>query len=153
MIFVTLGTQNYKFDRLIKYIEKAKLKNVIIQNGYTKVKNKNLKSVGIISKEEMEQYIKEADFVISHGGITVLEVLKMNKKVICVPRKKGEAINNHQFEMCNHLKKEGYILKAETESEFINQLRRIPKFKPRKYKANDKIFFDSLNEIIKDIIK
>lgn len=152
MIFVTLGTQKYKFKRIINYIENAKLHDVIIQNGYTKVKNKNLKAVGIISKEEMNKYIEEADFVISHGGITVIELLNMNKKVLCVPRKKGEHINEHQFEMCAYLAQNGYILMAENEEEFKEKIKEIKKFKPKKYKSNDTKFFTTLNKIIKNML-
>ena len=153
MIFVTIGTQKFKFNRLIKYIENANLKDVVIQNGYTKVKNKSIKSLGVITKEEMNNYMEKADFIISHGGITVIEALEKNKKVLCVPRIGKEATREHQLEMCSYLEKEGYLLKATTEEEFKEKVDKIKTMKFKKYKANNKQFFKSLSKIVEDMLK
>ena len=155
MIFVTVGTQKQSFKRLVDYITKSNLKDVIMQNGYTECDNKNIKCLGFISKEEMNKYIEEADYVITHAGITILELLEKNKKVIVVPREKkyGEHINNHQFEICDELKENGYILVAKTYDEFLDCVNKINKFKPKKYKNNTKQFLKNLEDIIDEYLK
>ena len=154
MIFVTVGTQRQSFKRLIEYISKSNLKDVIIQNGYTKCSYENIKCLGFMKKEEMNKYIDDADYVITHAGITILELLEKNKKVIVIPREKRyhEHINNHQFEICDELEKEAYILVAKTYDEFIDCINKINKFKPKKYINNNKKFLYNLEKIIDDYL-
>jgi len=157
MVFVTIGTQKYKFNRIIDYINSSNLKDVIIQCGYTKCEcnSKIIESIPFIKKEEIDKYILESDFVISHGGITILEILKLGKKILVVPREKRykEHINDHQFELCEKLEKEGYLLVAKTKEEFLKQIKKIKKFKPKKYLSNEKEFYDNLNDIIDTYIR
>lgn len=157
MVFVTIGTQKYKFNRIIEYINESNLKDVIIQCGYTKCtcNSKIIKAMPFIKKEEIDKYIINSDFVISHGGITILEILKLGKKVLVVPREKryNEHINDHQFELCEKLEKEGYLLVAKTKEDFLKKINKIKKFKPKKYLSNEKEFFDKLNGIIDMYIK
>ena len=155
MIFVTVGTQKQQFTRLIKYIEKAKLKNVVMQNGYTKYEGSQIQCLGFISPKQMQKYIKKADYVITHAGITIIELLEQNKKVLVVPREKRykEHINNHQFEICDALEKEGYILVAHTEEEFLRKVKEITTFKPKKYPQPDTAFYTKLDTIIHDMLK
>ena len=80
MIFVTLGTQDKEFKRLIdiiyKYLEDSNSdEDIIIQYGNTKYdydvfnKYKNVKCFDFISPEDFEKYLNEADFVITHAGV------------------------------------------------------------------------------------
>lgn len=155
MIFVTIGTQKYKFNRIVKYLKNIENEEIIFQNGYTKVKEmKNVKSFNFLTSDEMRQNIEEANYVITHGGITIFEMLNQNKKIIAIPRtkKNKEHINDHQFELCNYLEEEGYILVAKTEKEFINKLNEIKKFKPKKYISNEDEFLKNLNAMIDEML-
>lgn len=153
MVFVTLGTSKYKFNRLIKYILDSNIKDVIVQSGFTKCPE-NIKSFKILSKDEMDKYINSADFVITHGGITIMELLHKNKKVIAIPRERKykEAINDHQYEICDVLANEGYILTAHNYNEFKECLKKIQKIKLKKYKSDNK-FYLNLNKIISNFLK
>jgi len=155
MVFVTVGTQKYSFKRLVDYIEKANIVDVVAQLGYTKYKNDKIKSFDFISKEEMDKYIENSEYIITHAGITILELLEKNKKVIVVPREKryGEHVNNHQFEICEILEKEGYILVARNFKEFRKCLNKIKYFKPKKYSFNNKQFLNNFEKIINDFLK
>lgn len=157
MVFVTLGTQKYKFNRIINYINNSNLNDVIIQCGHTKCECnlKIIKCIPFIKKDDMDNYIKDADFIISHGGITIMEMLKLGKKVLVVPRERRykEHINDHQFALCSKLEKEGYLLVAKNEDEFIDKINKIKKFKPKKYFSKEKEFYNNLNDIIDMYIK
>lgn len=150
MIFVTLGTQKQPFDRLIEYLKHCKGK-IIVQNGYTKC---SYKHYNFLDYDKMQDYMKKCDYVISHGGISIMEALKLNKKILVVPREKkyNEHINNHQFEICDYLEKEGYILVARTEQDFIEKISRIKNFKPKKYVDNSMNFYNNLENIINKIL-
>ena len=87
MIFVTLGTQDKGFERLLKAIDKAiddgTIKDkVIVQAGFTKYESKNMEIFTEVSKEEFDKYLKEAKLVITHGGVgSIVGALKYHKKV------------------------------------------------------------------------
>ena len=107
MVYVSLGTQDKKFPRLLqevdKMIEKGIIKDeVIAQIGQTKYESKNMKLYDYLSKEDVLKYMKESRFIITHGGVgTILDALKLNKKVIAVARLKlyKEHVNDHQLQI------------------------------------------------------
>ena len=118
MIFVTLGTQDKSFDRLLKAIDKeiktGTIKDkVIVQAGYTKYESKNMEIFDLVDSEEFDKLVDKCDLLITHAGVgSILSAVKKGKKVICVPRLKEykEHTNNHQKQIAQEFEKEGYIL-------------------------------------------
>lgn len=117
MIFVTLGTQAKDFSRLMKMVEELasayNIKDIVAQVGYTTYKPENVKCLSFISAEQYEDYMSNADAIITHAGTgAIFSALKKGKKVIAVARLKefGEMVNNHQTEIVHKLATEGYIL-------------------------------------------
>jgi len=104
MIFVTLGTQDKQFKRLLKNIDEWIASNnikdkIIVQSGFTKYNSENMEIFDLLDKDDFDKYIKECDLLITHGGVgSILTGLKNNKVVIACPRlaKYGEHINDHQ---------------------------------------------------------
>ena len=88
MILVTLGTQDKSFKRLLdaisKEIDKGTIKDkVVVQAGYTKYKNDKMEIFSSLPSDELEELIKKADLIITHGGVgSILTALKYKKKVI-----------------------------------------------------------------------
>ena len=113
MIFVTVGTHEQPFDRLLEAIdklveEKIIKEKVIVQKGYTDYKMKYCDDSKLLPYEEMQENIKNAKIVITHGGpASFLEPLKFGKIPIVMPRKKefNEHVNNHQFEFSKEVEK------------------------------------------------
>lgn len=111
MIFVTVGTHEQQFNRLIKEIDKLKGNGVIkedvfIQTGFSTYKPQNCKWEKLISYKEMNKKINEARIVITHGGpATFIAPLQIGKIPIVVPRqfKFEEHINDHQFEFVRNV--------------------------------------------------
>ena len=73
MIFVTVGTHEQPFNRLIEEVDRLKGEGiiedeVIIQRGYSTYVPKYCKYYDLISYEEMDKYIHDANIVITHGG-------------------------------------------------------------------------------------
>lgn len=106
MIFVTVGTHEQPFNRLIKGVDRlvaeGKIKEkVVIQTGFSTYIPKHCEWHKMMSFNEMNKYIENAHIVITHGGpASFIEVLQKGKMPIVVPRMKqyGEHINNHQVE-------------------------------------------------------
>ena len=106
MIFVTVGTHEQGFERLIKEIDDLKQakviqEEVIIQKGYTKYNPTSCKSYELIDYNRLQQYLQEARIIITHGGpSSFMSVLSIGKIPIVVPRQMEfeEHVNNHQVD-------------------------------------------------------
>lgn len=105
MIFVTVGTHEQSFDRVIKEIDYLKGENIIedevfIQSGFTNFKPKYCKYKDVISFGEMIDYTEKSRIVITHGGPgSIFLPIQMGKKPIVVPRnpKFDEHVDEHQI--------------------------------------------------------
>lgn len=104
MIFVTVGTHEQPFDRLVgcmdRLKEEGKIKqDVFIQTGYTRIEPRFCVYEPLIGFEEMNRKINDAEIVITHGGPgSIMSVLYGGKIPIVVPRRRefGEHVDNHQ---------------------------------------------------------
>ena len=156
MILVTLGTQDKSFKRLLDAIEREILNGnikdkVIVQAGYTKYESNNMEIFDLIPREELNKLIKECDLLITHGGVgSILNGLKNNKKVIAAARLKEykEHTNNHQLQILDNLKKEGYILVLEDFDKLNELLLEVNNFKPKNFKSNT----NKIIKIVEDFI-
>lgn len=116
MIFVTVGTHEQPFNRLIEKIDELKGKGIIseevfMQIGYSTYEPKHCMWEKLIPYQEMEQYMNKADKIITHGGpATFMSVLSKGKKPIVVPRlvEFGEHVNNHQLDFAQKVLERGY---------------------------------------------
>ena len=108
MIFVTVGTHEQQFNRLVKAVDKLRedkviKEEVIIQTGYSTYEPKFCTWSSLYPYQEMVQYVDEARIVITHGGpSSFIMPLQIGKVPIVVPRQKrfGEHVNDHQVEFC-----------------------------------------------------
>lgn len=118
MIFVTVGTHEQPFNRLIEEVDRLKgegiiEEEVIIQRGYSTYVPKYCKYYDLISYEEMDKYIHDANIVITHGGpASFLAPISIGKIPIVVPRQKvyNEHVNDHQLEFSRELVKRGFSI-------------------------------------------
>lgn len=159
MILVLLGTQDKPFTRLLKEIDKLKnnkviKEDIVVQAGLTKYKSKNMEIHGLIQIDELMKLMEKSDLVITHGGVgSILSALQLSKKVIAIPRlaEYGEHTNNHQIQIVNEFFNTGYILKCDNPSDLENVLKEVKKFKPEKYKSNNKKFVKLIEDYIDNL--
>lgn len=162
MIFVTLGTQDKQFRRLLDATLALRIdEKVVIQYGSTKpdedmVENleKNFELHQYLSNEEFDKYMKEARVIITHAGVgTIIEGLKLDKMMIVAARLKKykEHVNNHQLQILDTFEKEGYILRLDDFSKLPELLKE--NFKPKKFNSNKNNFNTYLEEEIYKLIK
>ena len=162
MIFVTLGTQDKEFRRLVLAVHKYVSENnvnekIIIQSGNTKV-NKDLFSEysnvevrKFMDKEEFEKIFKKADIIITHAGVgTILTGLDMGKKMIVAARLKRykEHVNDHQLQLLDNFVDEGYVIPLEDFYDLAGAIEKVHDFVPKKFKSNNKKFNDLLEKEI-----
>ena len=156
MIFVALGTQDKSFERLLKIIDeniqnKVINEKVIVQAGYTKYKSDNMQIFDYVSIDDFNKYINECSLFITHGGVgNILTTLKLNKKVIAVPRlaKYKEHTNDHQLQIVNNFYKKGYILRLLETDDFKDVYEKAKNFEPKKWVNNNDLLISKLKEYI-----
>ena len=152
MIFVTVGTHEQPFNRLIRYIDKMKEKGlireeVIIQTGYSTYEPRYCRFSKLFPYSEMCRFVKEARIVITHGGpSSFIMPLQEGKIPIVVPRQKryGEHVNNHQLEFCRAIEeRSGNIIVVEEVRELKRAILRYDKIvaeMPSSIKSHNDIF-------------
>lgn len=164
MIFVTVGTHEQPFNRLLKCIDKmvgeGKInEEVIVQKGYTDLKLNNCKEYKLIGYDEMQKYIQDARIIITHGGpASFIAPISIGKIPIVVPRQKkfNEHVNDHQLEFARQVeKRKKNIIVAENEDEIedsiVNYSDKIKKLN-RNLNSNNKKFIEGLEREINKII-
>ncbi|WP_270314697.1 glycosyltransferase [Streptococcus infantarius] len=132
MIFVTVGTHEQPFNRLIEEVDRLKKEGIItdevfIQTGFSTYEPQYCDWKNIISYPEMEDYMNRADIIITHGGpATFMGAIAKGKKPIVVPRQEkfGEHVNDHQIEFAEQVSERfGNIVVVEEINELQNYLR------------------------------
>ena len=150
MIFVTVGTHEQPFNRLVEYIDKLKEKGkieeeVIIQTGYSTYQ---------------PQLVEEARIVITHGGpSSFIMPLQIGKTPIVVPRqyKFGEHVNDHQVafvkEVANRMGTIIAVTDIEKLEDTINSYDSIIREMHGNTSSNNAKFNNELENIVKDMFK
>lgn len=126
MIFVTVGTQKFPFDRLLKKIDELAengtiREQVMVQTGHSLYQPAHCIWSDFYPEESFYSLLQSSSLVITHGGIgTITKGLTLKKKVIIVPRLKkyAEHIDNHQLEIGEKFSQMGYALTCK----HVNQL-------------------------------
>jgi len=165
MIFVTVGTHEQQFNRLIRKIDELKKNNVIreeviIQTGFSTYEPKYCQWSKLISYQQMVKNMEEARIVITHGGpASFIMPLKSGKTPIVVPRQKqfDEHINNHQVEFVRNVKERmGTIISIEDINELgyvISNYNQIVDKMGCSMKSNNERFNEELEKIVSEIME
>ncbi len=120
MIFVTVGTHEQPFDRLVKYMDGWAAEHdekVIIQTGFSTYEPEHCEWSKLYPYSKMVELVNEARIVITHGGpSSFIMPLQVGKTPIVVPRKKeyDEHVNDHQVDFSNQVaERQGSIIVIE----------------------------------------
>ncbi len=140
MILVITGYY-LPFRRLFSEMDTiaAKSKEKIIIQGHAGAhKFSNCEHHDEISN--LKEFINQADLVVTHGAMSMVEVIELNKPLVVVPRQKKhkEHINDHQVEFSFWLK-ENYKFPVVLEiSELEQAIEDARKTKPIAHKLGDR---------------
>ena len=122
MIFVTVGTHEQQFNRLVEFVDQMKRKGllqeeVVIQTGFSTYEPGSCTWKKLLPYQEMLRNVAQARIVITHGGpSSFIMPLQIGKIPIVVPRQKqyDEHVNDHQVDFCRAVsQRQGNILLAE----------------------------------------
>ena len=107
MIFVTLGSQKFQFDRLLRKIDEliedgTITQPVFAQTGHSTYVPQHFETEAFMDRDTFAANMDKADTVITHAGTgAIIGAVKKGKKTIAVPRlaKYGEHVDDHQLQI------------------------------------------------------
>ncbi|MBR2991552.1 MAG: hypothetical protein IKF51_08885 [Solobacterium sp.] len=158
MIFVTLGTNDKSFVRLLKAVEKLTASGVIrervvVQAGFTKYESSRMEVFESVPADRFAALMDEADLIITHGGAgTIMTALRKGKKIIGVPRlaKYHEHVNDHQKQLLSAFEERGYLIYAKDPSMLEEAIQKAADFRPAGFESNTANLTAYLNDWIRE---
>jgi len=113
MIFVSVGTNEARFDRLLRAVEAlGASEELVVQHGPSPVRPAGATCVEFLSFEEMTDHIRRARVLIMHAGVgSILAALGNGVRPLVVPRLRrfDEAVDDHQVAFGRRLHAEGLV--------------------------------------------
>lgn len=165
MIFVTVGTHEQPFNRLVKAVDDLKregviTEEVIIQTGFSTYEPQYCIWERWIPYKQMIKNVEDARIVITHGGpASFIMPLRIGKTPIVVPRQHqyDEHVNDHQVDFTRNVaKRMGTIIPVEDISklgEIITNYDEMVADMGHGMTSNNSIFCDKLNDLVNDIMR
>lgn len=165
MIFVTVGTHEEQFNRVVEYMDKFKARflpseEVIIQTGYSSYTPKNCLSKSFYSYDEMIRLVDKARIVITHAGpSSIMLAVSKGKVPIVVPRQKkySEHVNDHQVEFANEMAKRmnSFIVVNEIDmlAQTINEYDKLKKNNIKMIESNNLRFNQAIEKMSKLLVQ
>jgi beta-1,4-N-acetylglucosaminyltransferase len=119
MIFVTVGTNEARFDRLLRAVAELSIdEEVVVQHGHSSaIHSPRAEVFDFLTFESMVETIRGARIVVTHAGVgSVMVALANAKRPVVVPRRKsfGEAVDDHQLQLGRRFAEAGLVTLAET---------------------------------------
>lgn len=163
MIFVTVGTHEQPFNRLLQKIDELKEKGiineeVIMQTGFSTYEPKYCTWSSLLPYSQMVQNVKEARIVITHGGpASFIMPLQIGKTPIVVPRQKkfDEHVNNHQVDFSKAVaERMGTIITVVDINDLVNTIVNYDSIVEKMNQgitSNNKKFNEELEKIVNDL--
>jgi len=137
MVFVTIGSSHFGFDRLVTEVDRlagrGEITDVLAQIGETQYVPQHCRWQRFLTPAQLCEYMEHADFVICHAGCGTLEDgLRLRKKMIVMPRqvRLQEAPDDHQWEIARLLAAHNRILLAQEASDIAPCVAKVPLWSP-----------------------
>lgn len=113
MIFVSVGTNEARFDRLLEAVATLDAsEETVVQHGPSPVRPPGATCVDYLSFEEMTEHLRTARVSVLHAGVgSVLAALAQGVRpvVVCRLKRFGEAVDDHQLGFARRLHGEGLV--------------------------------------------
>lgn len=145
LIFVTLGTQKFQMNRLMKAVDELAQEmdeEIIIQSGNSTYKPEHCTAQAFMSSEEYKNKIESCSLLITHAGVgTIITGLNAHKPVIVVPRlaSMNEHVDDHQIQIAEAFSSKKCVLYCDDLTrlrEFIDEAR-VYQFEPYEVKGGN----------------
>lgn len=117
MIFVSVGTHEAPFDRMLRAVAELELdEELVVQHGPSTVRCAGAVEAEYLPFDDVVGYIRRARAVVMHAGVgSIMISLTNGKRPIVMARqaKFGEHVDDHQLELARRLEESGLVALAE----------------------------------------
>lgn len=153
MIFVTVGSQKFPFNRLLIEIERLKKAGIIedelfAQIGHSDYLPESFPYCRFLDQKAFNEKIEKCDVLITHAGTgVIINALKQKKKIIAIPRLKkyGEHVDDHQLELLDQFTNNNLISSC-IEVKYLEKiLETIKESDYQDFVSNTDVFLENLN--------
>lgn len=159
MIFITLGSQKFQFNRLLKavddQIKEGKITDeVFAQTGASDYRPQNYRYSEFLNRDEFADMTEKADIVITHGGTgAIIGAVKKGKKVIAVPRlsKYGEHVDDHQLQIIDQFTDLDLIKECSDCDELWKLIEEIKTIEFKEYESNTQTIIADIEKYLEEI--
>lgn len=156
MVFITVGSQKFQFNRLLKAVDELIGKKIIseevfAQTGASDYIPQNYNYKNFLNRDEFAELSGKAEVVITHGGTgAIIGAVKKGKRVIAVPRlaEFGEHVDNHQIQLLKEFDQMNLISVCYDLEELGTIFSEIRNIKFEKYESNTKNILDNIERYI-----
>lgn len=119
MIFVTVGTNEARFDRLLHAVAALSVdEELVVQHGHsTPLARPGVELIDFLPFEQLVETVRRARVVVTHAGVgSVMVSLANGRTPVVVPRLKafGEAVDDHQLQLGRRFAQAGLVTLVET---------------------------------------
>ncbi len=129
LLLVVVGTDHHPFDRLVGWVDEwleaqPDPPRAVVQYG-TSSKPRLAQGVPTTGRSELDELMREADVVVTHGGpATITEVRRFGKLPLVVARdpRLGEHVDHHQQRFTRRMDASGFVRECATRDDLHLQL-------------------------------
>lgn len=159
MVFVTVGSQKFPFDRLLEAVDACVSDGsirdeVFAQTGASAYEPRNYAWKPFLDRGEFAEKMAAADVVITHGGTgAIVGALKQGKKVIAMARlaRYGEHVDDHQEQILDAFERGGHILTCFDAASLSDVYRKVVDWVPTVSRSNTTRFITDLDEYLSGV--
>jgi exopolysaccharide biosynthesis glucuronosyltransferase PssE len=156
VIFVTVGTNEAAFDRLVVALDRIPLgEEIFAQCGSSSNRPGRATCVDFLPFEELTELVRRARVVVTHAGAgSTMVALANGKRPIVVPRLRryGEAVDDHQVHFARRLAESGLVTIAEDPENLVEVLRAVEAGASDTSIVADKRLVEDLRRMIADAL-
>ena len=159
MIFVTVGSQKFPFDRLLSRVDQmagegAAAEEVFMQTGCSGYSPRHCRYWPFCHQEQFAALMEQCAVLITHGGAgTMIDAIRRGKKIIAVPRlaRYGEHVDDHQMELTQRFHEMGLVCACPDTARLPEALAAVRSLGSGEYPSNTEAFIASVEEFIRSI--
>jgi UDP-N-acetylglucosamine transferase subunit ALG13 len=130
MIFVTVGTSTFPFDRLMRCVDALDVsEQLVVQHGASGFVPRASIARQFMSYVDVVENMHRARVVVAHGGVgSILTAIHAGKRPLVVPRLRrySEAVDDHQVGLARRLADSGIVILVDDLSELGAYVAAVP---------------------------
>lgn len=159
MIFVTVGSQKFQFNRLLEKVDQmagagAVGEEIIMQTGAGDYIPRNCRYQAFYDREVFTDMVEKCSVLITHGGTgTIVDAVKRGKKTIAVPRLVcyGEHVDDHQLQLLERFQEMNLIYACMELEHLPQMLREIRTHRFDRWQSNTDAFVAAIDGDIQSL--